>query len=51
MQPNKYELVINRSSQVGLNIPSPLLSRVDRIGLFAAVHESGIGTFRTSRDV
>ena len=39
----------SQGSQVGLNIPSHLLSRVDRIGLFSAVRESGIGTKRTCR--
>jgi hypothetical protein len=44
MQPTKYELVINLKAAKSASTFHHLCCRVDRIGLFAAVHESGIGT-------
>jgi len=46
MQPTNYELVINLKAAKSASTFHHLCCRVDRIGLFAAVHESGIGTSR-----
>jgi hypothetical protein len=49
MRPTEYELVINLKAAKSASTFHHLCCRVDRIGLFAAVHESAIGHLASFR--